>query len=227
MLFGKIDYLNLLPFHIFLKSLSAQNAFKMAMERKIGVPSKLCADLKARRVDAAIISSIEARKYRTLKMGICAKGEVLSVLVRKNSPRKLDPASRSSNMLACILGLNGEVIIGDKALKAYLKDGKENFYDLAKIWQQKTNLPFVFGQFACVKNKSAYEKIIKKFLKKKIKIPRYILNSYATSRNIEANDILWYLSYLHYDIGIKEQKSLKLFISRARALKFNPENKNS
>ena len=66
MLFGKIDYLNLLPFHVFLKALSAQNAFKMAIQRKMGTPSKLCADLKARRVDAAVISSIEARKYRTL-----------------------------------------------------------------------------------------------------------------------------------------------------------------
>lgn len=222
MLFGKIDYLNLLPFHIFLKSMSAQSAFKMASARKTGTPSKLCADLKARRVDAAVISSIQARKYRTLNMGICAKNEVISVLVRKNSPHKLDPASHSSNMLAHILGLDGEVIIGDKALQAYLKEGKDNFYDMAEFWHKKTNLPFVFGHFAYVKNKSAYEKIIKQFLKTKIKIPRYILNSYAKSRNIPADDILWYLQYLHYNIGLKEKKSLNLFISRARALKFKP-----
>ena len=220
MLFGKIDYLNLLPFHVFLKALSAQNAFKMATQRKMGTPSKLCADLKARRVDAAVISSIEARKYRTLNMGICAKNEVLSVLVRKNSARKLDPASRSSNMLSRILGLDGEVIIGDNALQAYLKDGKDSFYDMAELWHAKTALPFVFGQFACVKNHKSYKRIIKKFLKTKTKIPRYILNEYSASRNIPAKDILWYLNYIHYKIAPKEQKALKLFISRARALHF-------
>ena len=220
MKFGKIDYLNLLPFHVFLKRAKLSNAQKKSIEIKKGVPSKLCDDLKARRIDAAVISSIEARKYKELNMGICAKNEVISVLVRKNSAKKLDVESRSSNMLARILGLDGEIIIGDKALMAYLQDGKSEFYDLGEQWKQRTNLPFAFGRFACVKNQNTYKKIIKIFLKQKIYIPRYILNSYAKSRNIKPNDILWYLNYIHYKISAKEQKSLRIFINKARALHF-------
>lgn len=160
MLFGKIDYLNLLPFHIFLKSMSAQSAFKMASARKTGTPSKLCADLKARRVDAAVISSIQARKYRTLNMGICAKNEVISVLVRKNSPHKLDPASHSSNMLARILGLDGEVIIGDKALQAYLKEVRIIFM----IWQsfgiKKLICPLFLGILLMLKIKVLMKRLL-------------------------------------------------------------------
>ena len=53
MLLGKIDYLNLLPFHVFLKSLPLPSYVKKSIEFKKGVPSKLCADLYYRRIDAA------------------------------------------------------------------------------------------------------------------------------------------------------------------------------
>lgn len=219
MILGKIDYLNLLPFHVFLKGSTLQNATKKSIELKKGTPSKLCDDLRARRIDAGVISSIEARRYKQLNFGICAKGRVNSVLVEKNSKPQKDEQSRSSNMLAKVLGLEGKVLIGDKALKAYLK-APQDYCDLAQIWEQKTALPFVFGRFACVKNKKAYEKIIKIFLNKNIKIPRYILNSYAKSRQIEAKEILEYLKLIYYKIGKKEQKALNIFISRSRALYF-------
>lgn len=220
MKFGKIDYLNLLPFHVFLKKTPLQNAFKKGIEMKKGVPSKLCDDLRARRIDAAVISSIEARRYKKLNMGICAKKQVISVLVRKNTKREKDAESRTSNMLSRILGLQGQVIIGDKALKAYLECGKDDFYDLCEEWNKKTNLPFVFGQFAYVGGEKIYKRIVRSFLRRKIFIPRYILDAYAKSRKIPQKDILWYLKYIHYEMKQKEQKALKMFISRARALKF-------
>lgn len=220
MKFGKIDYLNLLPFHVFLKRAPLQNAFKKGIEMKKGVPSKLCDDLRARRIDAAVISSIEARRYKKLNMGICAKKQVISVLVRKNTNAKKDTESRTSNMLSRILGLSGEVIIGDKALKAYLECGKDDFYDLGNEWNKRTNLPFVFGQFACVSGEKVYKKLVRSFLKRKIFIPRYILETYSKSRKISQSDILWYLKYIHYEMKTKEQKALKMFISRARTLSF-------
>ncbi|MDY5467433.1 MAG: MqnA/MqnD/SBP family protein [Campylobacter sp.] len=219
MILGKIDYLNLLPFHVFLKASRLQNATKKSIELKKGTPSKLCDDLRARRIDAGVISSIEARRYKQLNFGICAKGRVSSVLVEKGSKSQKDAQSRSSNMLAKVLGIKGKVLIGDKALKAYLK-APQDFYDLANLWEQKTALPFVFGRFACVKNKKAYKKIIKAFLNKNIKIPRYILNSYSQSRQISQNDILEYLKLIYYKIGKKEQKALTIFISRSRSLHF-------
>ena len=197
MLFGKIDYLNLLPFHVFLKGLPLQSSFKKSIEYKKGVPSALC-------------------------FGIVANREVKSVLVRKNSALKLDPASMSSNMLARVLGLSGEVIIGDRALKAYLREGSDKFYDLGAIWHERTGLPFVFARFCYVKNGTAYKKIVKKFLSSRIKIPNYILRRYAQNRGVSTKQIEDYLSLISYEIGKKQQRGYEKFIRSARALGFDP-----
>ena len=84
MIFGKIDYLNLLPFHVFLKRSRLSSQDKKIIEFKKGVPSKLNRDLRCRKIDAAVISSIESRKkrYKKVSLGIVAKGDVKSVLVR-------------------------------------------------------------------------------------------------------------------------------------------------
>lgn len=224
MLFGKIDYLNLLPFHVFLKQSPLPSYFKKSIEFKKGVPSKLCKELANRRVDAAVISAIESRKkrFKTLNMGIVAKKEVLSVLVRKNSPTKKDPASMSSNMLARILDIDGEVIIGDRALYSYINEGKDKFYDLAKIWNTKTNLPFVFAKFCLIKNFDFYNALLCKFIHKNIKIPQYILKFYSKSRKINEINIKYYLKFISYKIERKEQKSLRIFLRKARELNFNP-----
>ena len=221
MIFGKIDYLNLLPFHVFLKSVPLSSQIKKAIEFKKGVPSKLNRALNARKIDAAVISSIASKKanLKKLNFGIVAKKDVKSVLVRKNSAPKPDPASASSNALAKVLKLNGEVIIGDRALKAYLSEGKECFYDLGQIWHEKTNLPFVFGRFSYVKNGSFYKKLVANFLQKNVKIPNYILAQYAKSRDISEQDIKWYLKFISYKIGPKEQKSLRKFFKEHRFLR--------
>ncbi|MGB2551605.1 MqnA/MqnD/SBP family protein [Campylobacter sp. MOP51] len=225
MIFGKIDYLNLLPFHIYLKRSPLQSYTKKTIEFKKGVPSRLNKNLRARRVDAAVVSSIESyqKRYKKLNFGIVAKRDVKSVLVRKNSLPKSDPASASSNLLAKILDVKGEVIIGDRALKAYLIEGGERFYDLAGLWYERTNLPFVFGRFSCTKNFSRYKRLTKKFLNQNIKIPNYILATYAKSRGICKEDIKWYLEFISYKIEPKEQKSLRIFFKEARLLKSRPK----
>lgn len=224
MIFGKIDYLNLLPFHVFLKRSNLQNSFKKSIEFKKDVPSKLNRALYRKKIDSAVISSIESRrkKYKKLDMGIVAKKQVISVLVRKNSNFLLDPASMTSNMLSKVLGLKGEVIIGDNALKAYLKDGKESFYDMGEIWNKRMNLPFVFARFCYTKNGNLYKNLVKKFLSQKIKIPQYILKNYSKSRAISPNDIKWYLNYITYKINKKEKMALKIFLQKARMMNFNP-----
>lgn len=224
MIFGKIDYLNLLPFHVFLKRYPLQSGVKKSIEFKKDVPSVLCKKLSKKIVDAAVISSVESRrkKYTKLDMGIVAKRDVKSVLVRKNSTKKLDPASMTSNMLSKVLGLNGEVIIGDNALKAYLKEGEDKFYDMGKIWYEKTNLPFVFAVFCLRDDKSSYQKLTKNFLKTKVKIPYYILDRYAKSRDVKKDEILWYLKFITYKIEQKEKKALKSYLKKARTLNFDP-----
>ena len=218
MIFGKIDYLNLLPFHVFLKRSRLSSQDKKIIEFKKGVPSKLNRDLRCRRIDAAVISSIESgkKRYKKVSLGIVAKGDVKSVLVRKGTSARPDPASASSNALAEVLGLEGEVLIGDRALKAYLREGEEAFYDLGRAWRDRTGLPFVFGRFSCVKGRGAYERLAREFLRANVKIPNYILAKYAQTRGISADDIKWYLKFISYEIGAKEQKALRIFFKEVR-----------
>lgn len=224
MRFGKIDYLNLLPFHVFLKKSPIQSPFKKFIEHNKGVPSALCKRLYKGQIDAAIISSIESRhkKYKKLDLGIVAKSRVLSVLVQKNTPKATDPASMTSNMLSKVLRISGKIIIGDNALRCYLSQGMDKFYDLGEIWHEKQNLPFVFARFCYTKNAQIYKKLADKFLRQKVKIPRYILNKYALTRQIAPDDIVKYLTFISYKIGVKEKRALKIFISKAKKLNFNP-----
>ncbi|AXP08252.1 menaquinone via futalosine step 1 [Campylobacter hepaticus] len=220
MIFGKIDYINLLPLHVYLKKYPLPNAYKASMEYKKGVPSKLNKDLFYRRIDAAIISSIESvrKKYKNLDLGICANKKVLSVLVEKNTLNSKDPSSASSNALAKVLKQNGRVIIGDKALQLYLKN-PSRYIDLCEKWHEKTGLPFVFARFSCVQKKVLYEKIFKKFLKTKVKLPYYIMQNYAKTRNLDIKDLRYYLDeVIYYKISTKEKMALKRFIKYCKAL---------
>ncbi|MFQ6342932.1 MqnA/MqnD/SBP family protein [Campylobacter sp. VTCC 70190] len=218
MIFGKIDYINLLPLHIYLKKYPLPSGFKMAMEYKKGVPSKLNKDLFYRRIDAAIISSIESarKKYKNLDLGICANKRVLSVLVEKNTPSAKDSSSASSNALAKILKQDGRVIIGDKALKLYLKEPSK-YIDLCEKWHEKTGLPFVFARFSCMQKKALYAKILKNFSKTKTKIPCYILQNYAKQKEIGIKPMRFYLDeFIYYKLGFKEKIALKRFIKATK-----------
>ncbi|WP_291950114.1 MqnA/MqnD/SBP family protein [Campylobacter sp.] len=220
MIFGKIDYLNLLPLHIYLKKMPLPTYVKRTTEYKKGVPRKLNESLYFRRIDAAIISSIESyrKKYKTLNVGICANKKVKSVLIKKQTQNKEDNESATSNVLAKILKQNGEVIIGDKALKLYLQN-QNAYIDLCEVWYEKFNLPFVFARFSCIKNFSNYKKIMNCFVKNKIFIPQYILCDYAKSRQLSQKDIKDYLQLIYYKIGAKEQFALKKFNTMQKDLK--------
>ncbi len=216
MVFGKIEYLNLLPFHIFMKRFTKSNQQKSSMHYKRGVPSKINSEFSARRVDAAFISSIGAVKYQNVKLGIIAKKEVLSVLVIPNSDRIKDKESASSNLLANILNIQGEVLIGDKALRYYLEN--KPYVDLAQEWNSKYNLPFVFALLCYHKDAKIYKKIENNFLKNKIFIPQYILNEASLRTNIPKTEILNYLKYISYSLDAKAKLGLKKFYRLNSAL---------
>ena len=153
--------------------------------------------------------------YKKIDLGIVAKKEVKSVLVKLGNPKD-DPSSATSNTLAKVLKIDGEVIIGDRALKLYLQEPTA-YVDLAKVWSQKHHLPFVFARFCVNKNAPFFQKLSKRFLAKKVKIPRYILDKYATERGIKQDDILEYLELLSYELNSKEKLSLKKFLSLAKS----------
>jgi chorismate dehydratase len=219
MIFGKIDYINLLPFHVYLKRSSLTNSQKKSCEYKKSFPANINKKFRKRAVDAAFISSIESdKKYiKTLPLGIVAKKQVKSVLVKKNSFSANDPHSATSNVLAKVLHVKGEVIIGDKALKLFIENPND-YIDLASEWNCNYNLPFVFARLSVNKHFKLYKKISDNFKKNRIRIPQYILQKYAHERKIPAKEILKYLTLISYKIEGKEMRGLNLFLKKSRLL---------
>lgn len=211
MIFAKIDFINLLPFHVFIKKNIGSNQLKAIIEHNKSYPSKINKRYKKRKVDAAFISSIASKREKRIKLGIIAKSEVLSVLVIPGAYEK-DHQSETSNTLAKVLKLDGKVLIGDKALKYYHENDKSSFIDLAKAWQDKHNLPFVFATLCFNRNGKLLKQKIKNFRKNEIKIPQYILKKYEKRSGISSQQILDYLKKIDYTMGIKEERALKLFL---------------
>ncbi|UTJ06060.1 MqnA/MqnD/SBP family protein [Arcobacter roscoffensis] len=211
MIFAKIDFINLLPFNIYIKKNIKSNQIKSIINYKKSYPSAINKKFKKRKVDAAFISSIASRNEKRFNLGIVAKDEVLSVLLVPGEYEK-DYQSDTSNALAKVLELKGKVIIGDKALKYYHNNESKDFIDLAKTWKDKYNLPFVFAVLCFNSNKKLLTKITKNFDKRKIKIPQYILKEYAKRSGISTSNILDYLDKIDYELNIKEKRALKLFL---------------
>jgi len=214
MIFGKIEYLNLLPFHVFIKRFTRNTQQKMLMEYKKNVPAKINNEFLNRRVDAAFISSIAAQKSNYVSLGIIAKQEVKSVIVIPAKTDKKDVESASSNLLANLLHVKGEVLIGDKALRYALVNN--NYTDLAKLWNEKYNLPFVFALLCYHKDKKLYKKVEREFLKKEVKIPQYLLQKASEGANITSSELTQYLKLISYRLDYKAKKGLKKFYAQAK-----------
>ncbi len=215
MIFAKIDFINLLPFHVYLKKRIKSTQLKAIIEYKKSYPSFINKKFKKRKVDCAFISSITSKNEKYLDFGIVAKEEVLSVLLIKGKNEK-DFQSDTSNALVKVLDLQGKVLIGDKALNFYHSNITKEFIDLAKAWQDKYNLPFVFAVLAYCKHKNLLNKLTKRFNKKHVKIPSYILKKYSQKTGISSKNILSYLQKIDYNLGIKEKRSLKLFLQLSK-----------
>lgn len=219
MVFGKIEYLNLLPFHVFMKRFTKSSQQSATMHYYKGVPAKTNKKFLLRRVDAAFISSIRAKKHSHVNLGIIAKERVLSVLVAPKSTHISDAESETSNILAKILDQKGEVLIGDKALRFYLKG--EPHVDLAQKWNEKYRLPFVFAILCYHKDRELYKTIEKNFLKNRVKIPQYILREASSRTKVSQKDILYYLTHISYNLDLKAKKGVKRFYKEASNLKLS------
>ncbi|WP_419774129.1 MqnA/MqnD/SBP family protein [Halarcobacter sp.] len=217
MLFAKIDFINLLPFHVFIKKNIKSNQVKAIIEYKKSYPSVINKKFKKRKVDSAFISSIASRGEKRLDFGIIARADVQSVILIPGEEKE-DYQSETSNALAKVLDLKGKVLIGDKALKYFHDSEDKNFIDLALAWQDKYNLPFVFATLCFNKNERYLKKVTKRFNKRKIYIPQYILETYSKRSGISKEAILEYLKRIDYDIGIKEKRAIKKFLQLTKSL---------
>ncbi len=216
MIFGKIEYLNLLPFHVFMKRYARSSQMRHILHYKRGVPAQINKKFHSRHIDAAFISSITSAQCQCLNLGIIARKEVKSVLILPGKD-KSDNESATSNVLAKVLKLQGEVIIGDKALKHYL-NSEEKGIDLAKVWFEQHGLPFVFARLCYHGNKRPYEKLAKNFLRHAHKVPQYILKTASSNTHIDTVDILDYLKLIEYKLDPHALLSLKRFLRLANRL---------
>jgi len=210
LLFGKIDYLNLLPFYVYMKRSLRHSKELAALNYKKGVPSQINRDYKTRKIDTAFISSIASRSQHCQDIGIIANRKVLSVILIPGN-NKTDKESASSNALANILGLSGEVLIGDKALRYALKNS--DYIDLAQEWYKKYRLPFVFARLCSHKPNKKFEKIANRFADSNVKIPTYVLRNAAIKNDISINEVKSYLKLIRYRINPASKRGLSKFFS--------------
>jgi len=215
MRFGRIEYLNLLPFHVFMKRYLRSSQAQMMLRHGSDVPSAVNRAYRRREIDAAFISSIRARREHHLGLGIIADGAVQSVLVVPSDPPAKDRASETSNMLAAVLGLQGRVIIGDPALRAYL--GGIEAIDLATAWKERTGLPFVFALLCYQGSSVQMERLGRTFARKQQKIPQYLLKRAAQRTGVSPQEIVEYLTHIRYRLDHRAARSLERFWRMAEA----------
>ena len=216
MIFGSISYLNLLPFQVFLKKQLKHSSSKMAFNYKRDVPSAINKALRKGNINAGFISSVESSRYRCTDLGIIANKMVYSVFVIDGENKK-DNESATSNQLAKVLNLQGEVLIGDKALKYYLEGGKG--VDLAQEWYTRTKLPFVFAKLCFNCYDAHIQTLAKRFIQQPVNVPQYILKREAKKRGISPKQLLWYLEHIEYKMDYKAKQSLKLFLKLSKKTK--------
>ncbi|MDD5159820.1 MAG: hypothetical protein PHI47_07200 [Sulfuricurvum sp.] len=219
LIFGKIDFLNLLPFHVFIKRYARSTRFHQSLYYHKGVPSALNREFAMRRIDAAFISSITAKNCRHFGVGIVAQREVLSVISLPNAD-KADADSATSNLLSQILDVNGEVLIGDKALRYYYSGGEH--IDLGGLWHERTGLPFVFALLCTHHHSDELRRLSHAFISKKVKIPYYILMEASRRSGLSPEQIIYYLKFISYNVGEKEERGYKRFVSEAKKRGLNP-----
>jgi chorismate dehydratase len=219
-IFGKIDFLNLLPFHVFMKRYARTLRIHQSLHYHKGVPSALNRSFASRRIDAAFISSITAKNCTHFNVGIVAKHEVLSVLSLPCNEHKKDTDSATSNLLAQVLGISGEVLIGDKALRYYYSGGEH--IDLGKMWHERTGLPFVFALLCTHHYTGGLQRLSRTFIRNKVKIPYYILMENSRKSALTPQQITDYLRYISYHVGEKEKRGYKRFLKEAKTKGLTP-----
>lgn len=220
MIFGKIDFINLLPFHVFMKRYAKTLRTHQSLHYHKGVPSALNRAFAARRIDAAFISSITAQNCRHFNVGIVAKREVLSVLSLPCDTDKKDTDSATSNLLATVLEINGEVLIGDKALRYYYGGGE--YTDLGSVWFERTGLPFVFALLCTHHHTDELQRLSRAFIRRPIKIPYYILMDTSRKSDLTPGQIRHYLHFISYKIGEKEKRGYQRFLKEAKKKGLSP-----
>jgi len=240
-----LPYANALPLVHYIKQVCPQ------AELLCRTPRSSLEALVSGRIDAALVPVVDVFSRPDIEIipdiGICADGEVTSVLLQCRRPLaevstiELDPDSRTSNVLTQVLIRHhfkmsdrvkytseagqgdARVCIGDSALCA---EPVCETYDLADQWKQMTGLPFVFAVWA-LSHSCTDRKKISRVLHRAKEIgcrSRPLLTKLCAQRlGLPRERCLHYLTNcLHYDLGSREQEGMNLFRELAVNLQERP-----
>lgn len=220
---GSVPYLNAKPLTRFIASPIAKVE-----------PVQLAADLRAEKLDVALVPLMEvleapAETYRIVdKLAIGAEREVYSVYLNYSVPLAkietvaLDPASKTSVELARLVlekfhhlkpryvapgeKADAQLLIGDPAITHRQAQPEQNYLDLATAWREQTGLPFVFAVWA-------------------VRLPYWKARSVAGQlRNAAKLGLSWrdaiaktpferqyLMDHLCYDLGPRQKEGINLF----------------
>jgi len=237
--FSVLPYANALPLVHFIEESTPEASLSYYP------PRHSVAALLDGQSDAALIPVVDFFAHRELRMvpglGICADGDVTSVLLQCHRPLptvtaiRLDPESKTSNVLAQVLvrehfrlsgqveftrriaGAHASVCIGDRALRA--APALES-YDLAGEWKKMTGLPFVFAVWAVRRSCPHVEEITRLLQKAKARgcESRCQLARLCSRRlGLSADRCYDYLTdRLHYEVGPRDIEGMRLFAELVR-----------
>lgn len=201
----------------------------------LDTPARLVERFERGELDVALLPVVAgetAGLARVGDLGVAADGPVESVLLfLRRLPGevrtiRMDPASRTSRVLAAILlrevygarpseaatGADAELVIGDAALVR--ARGMERRLDLAAVWKGWTDLPFVFA--AWYGSASAAPALEEAHARGLARIPEYAC---STGTELPPDDLERYLrERIRYRLGAREDEGLRRFLETGRRL---------
>jgi chorismate dehydratase len=239
--FCVLPYANALPLVRYIKEVYAP------AELIYRIPRSAVEILLEGGAEAALIPIVSYFRHPDLVMipglGICADGEVTSVLLQCRRPLsevrvvQLDPESRTSNLLVqvlirdrfriphpleysrCAEEADAQVCIGDRALCAA---PAVETYDLAGEWKKMTGLPFVFAVWAVRRSCShipEISEILHRAKDRGCESLAELARLCAQRLNLPENRCYEYLAdRLHYEVGPAEWNGMSLFRGLAATL---------
>lgn len=230
-----VSYTNTLPFIYGLKQSEIINSIDLSLD----IPSDCARKLITNRVDIGLVPVAvlpEIPHYEIISnYCIGASGAVNSVFIFSDKPieeirtLRLDPQSRTSNLLAKILLKHYwkiEVRIAEGEADAFVEIGdrtfgkKENYpyvYDLSEEWNSYAGLPFVFAVWAS--NKSIDSEFLANFniaLKCGVDLRKEVLKTLPEKPGFNLEDYL--LRRVDYIFNEPKKEALALFLRLAKEL---------
>jgi predicted solute-binding protein len=215
-------------------------------------PSQLAVELRAGRLDAALLSVTEALydpSYDVLDgVGISSLGEVKSVFLAHRQPLEqireiyCDTASLASfNLLKVFLAerkihaelkplpayeqaktLDNVFLIGDHALDFLLSEHEHDILDLGAAWYELTGLPFVFAVWTLRSDRDTAP--LRRILREAKRFGMDTLDAIIDSRAEYTPEFRKdYLSWnIHFHLGSDERRGIAKFVELLRQHNIGP-----